>query len=198
MFPHFEPPHCKDEYYALLDRLSDLRRKAVEKPLRLPHDLMVVDQCTDPRPPDGTTEILNDPQLPSQHQPKQRARVFPEFSSPEDMQVVLVEAIQTGEGGWAQVYAGRFTIGTRSCDVIVKLYQECMFRKPYGSEFYGMDKGEWPSATEVAQCEAWAYQMLEQYQGSTIPYSYGFYNVTSFSSIFPRIDLCRLTVPAPK
>jgi hypothetical protein len=108
-------------------------------------------------------------------------RVFPELSSPAEMTIVLEQELQTGRKVWSQVYEGRLTVGTQSCNVIVKLYQECMFRDPKGVNFYGSEgifEGDWPSGTEVAQREAWAYKQLQEYQGSTIPYSYGFYTVT--------------------
>jgi hypothetical protein len=110
-------------------------------------------------------------------------RVFPELSSPTEMHVVLEGELQTGRDGWSQVYEGRLTIGNQTCVVVVKLYQECMFRDPSAVNFYGSEgifEGDWPSGTEVAQREAWAYKQLQQYQGSTVPYSYGFYTVTCF------------------
>lgn len=99
------------------------------------------------------------------------------------MHVVLEEELQTGRDGWSQVYRGQLTIGKQTCVVVVKLYQECMFRDPSAIDFYGSEEfeGGWPSGTEVAQREAWAYQLLQQYQGSTVPYSYGFYTVTYLS-----------------
>ncbi|KIM87815.1 hypothetical protein PILCRDRAFT_262204 [Piloderma croceum F 1598] len=93
------------------------------------------------------------------------------------MKVVLKGELQTGRReGWSQVYAGYLTIGARSCNVVVKLYQECMFRDPSPDDFCdsgGMFEGSWPSGTEVAQRAAWRYQQLQQYQGSTLPYSCG-------------------------
>jgi hypothetical protein len=96
------------------------------------------------------------------------------------MHVVLEGELQTGREGWSQVYEGRLNIGKQTCVVVVKLYQECMFRDPSPVNFYGSEgifEGDWPSGTEVAQREAWAYKQLHQYQGSTVPYSYGFYRV---------------------
>ena len=85
--------------------------------------------------------------------------------------------------GWSHVYGGRLTIGKQTCVVVVELYQECMFRDPSPLNYYGLEgifDGDWPSGTEVAQREAWAYKQLQQYQGSTVPYSYGFYTITYF------------------
>jgi hypothetical protein len=142
-----------------------------------------VDQCTNPGPPQGRTETSVPPVVPQRYQPKKRMRVFPELSSPTAMHVVLEEKLQTGRDGWSQVYEGRLTIGEQTYLVMVKLYQECMFRDPSAVNFYGSEgifEGDWPSGTEVAQREAWAYKQLQQYQGSTVPYSYGFYMVTCF------------------
>jgi hypothetical protein len=87
-------------------------------------------------------------------------RVFPE-SSPKDMYVVLEAEMQTGRSGWSQVFAGRLTIGTRTCDIVVKLYHECMFQDPSASDFYGSEiPGEWLAGIQVAQIEAWAYEKL--------------------------------------
>jgi len=73
--------------------------------------------------------------------------IFPELSSPKEMQAVLERELQTG---------------------VVKLYQECMFPDPSSVNFYGSEgifEGDWPSGTKVAQREAWAYKLLQQYQG---------------------------------
>jgi hypothetical protein len=81
--------------------------------------------------------------------------------------------LQTGYGRWSQVYASKLTVGRRTCDIMVKLYRECMFREPDSTNFYGSEgifEGDWPSGTEVAQREAWAYKRLQRYQGSTVPY----------------------------
>jgi hypothetical protein len=181
MFPTFQPPRCEKDYLDFLQQLMDLRAKAFITPLTFPHTLQVVDQCTDPCPPQGHTETYVSPEVPQRHQPKKRMRVFPELSSPKEMQVVLERELQTGLKGWSQVYGGRLTIHTQTCDVIVKLYQECMFPDPSPLNFFGSKgifEGDWPSGTEVAQREAWAYKLLRRYQGSTVPYSYGFYTVT--------------------
>jgi hypothetical protein len=183
LFPTFEPPRCEKDYLNFVEQLIDLRQKAYRAPLTFPHTLSVVDQCTDPGPPQGRTETSVPPVVPQCHQPKRRMRVFPELSSPIAMHVVLEEELQTGRDGWSQVYGGRLTIGKQTCVVVVKLYQECMFRDPSAVNFYGSEgifEGDWPSGTEVAQREAWAYKQLQQYQGSTVPYSYGFYTVTCF------------------
>ena len=159
----------------------DLREKVYMAPLTFPHTLQVVDQCTNPDPPQGHTETSVPPEVPQHHQPKKRMRIFPELSSPKEMQVVLERELQTGRKGWSQVYAGRLTVRTRTCDVVVKLYQECMFPDPSSVNFYGSEgifEGDWPSGTEVAQREAWAYKLLQQYHGFIVPYSYGFYTVT--------------------
>jgi hypothetical protein len=74
-----------------------------------------------------STETSTPPVVPRCHQPKQRIRVFPEFSSPAGMKIVPEKELQTGCNRWAQVYEGQLTIGTQSCHVVVKLYQECTF-----------------------------------------------------------------------
>lgn len=178
MFPTFQPPRCEKDYLNFLQHLMDLRENVYRAPLTFPHTLQVVDQCTDPYPPRGRTEISAPPKVPQHHQPKKRMRIFPELSSPEEMQVVIERGLQTGCEKWSQVYAGRLTVRARTCDVVVKLYQECMFPEPSSVNFYGSEgifEGDWPSGTELAQREAWAYNLLQQYQGSTVPYSYGFY-----------------------
>ena len=189
MFATFQPPRCEKDYLNFVEQLIDLRQKAYRAPLTFPHTLSVVDQCTNPGPPQGRTETSVPPVVPWRHQPKKCMRVFPELSSPTAMHVVLAEELQTGRDGWSQVYEGRLTIGEQTCLVVVKLYQECMFRDPSAFNFYGSEgifEGDWPSGTEVAQREAWAYKQLQQYQGSTVPYSYGFYMVTCFpSSLHP-------------
>jgi len=158
-------------------QLLDSRKKVYRAPLNFPHVLSVVDQCTNPSPPQGRTETSVPPVVPQRHQPKKRTRFFPELSSPTAMHVVLDGELQTGRDGWSQVFEGRLTIGKQTCVVVVKLYQECMFPDPSAINFYGSEvfEGDWPSGTEVAQREAWAYKQLQQYQGSTVPYSYGFY-----------------------
>ena len=181
MFPTFKPPRCREEYLEFLEHLRTLRKEIYKAPLSLPHTLAVIDQCTNPSPPLGRTETAPPPAVPQFHEPKGRTRVFPELSSPAEMTIVLEQELQTGRKAWSQVYEARLTIGTQSCNVIVKLYQECMFRDPMGVNFYGSEgifEGDWPSGTEVAQREAWAYKQLQEFQGSTIPYSYGFYTVT--------------------
>ena len=52
--------------------------------------------------------------------------------------------------GWSHVYGGRLTIGKQTCVVVVKLYQECMFRDPSPLNFYGLEgifDGDWPSGS---------------------------------------------------
>ena len=97
------------------------------------------------------------------------------------MHLILDAELQTGRDGWSQVYEGRLgTQGEQPRVVVVKLYQECMFPDPSAVNFYGSEgifEGDWPSGTEVAQREAWAYERLRGYQGSVVPYSYGFYTV---------------------
>ena len=181
MFPTFKPPRCREEYLEFRHKLTTLRKEVYKAPLTLPHTLPVIDRCTNPRPPLGHTETSSPPVVPQRHEPKKRMRGFLELLSPAEMKVVLENELQAGRDGWAQVYEGQLTIGTQSCKVVVKLYQECMFRDPceincYGSK--GIFEGDWPSGTEVAQREAWAYNQLQEYQGSTVPYSYGFYTVT--------------------
>jgi hypothetical protein len=181
MFPTFKPPCCREEYLEFRQQLSALREEVYKTPLILPHTLPVVGRCTNPVPPLGHTETSSPPVVPQRHEPKKRIRIFPELSPPSELQVVLEKELQTGRSGWAQVYEGQLTIGTRSCDVVVKLYQECMFCDPSEINFYGSEgifEGDWPSGTEVAQREAWAYKQLQKYQGSTVPHSYGFYTVT--------------------
>jgi hypothetical protein len=186
MFPDFQPPRCDEEHKKLCENLSISRAKAYKHTLYLPgSELPVLAQCTNPHPPPGQTEVYDSPEVPRRHQPRKRAQGFPELSLPSDMHVFLDHPIQTGRHGWAQVYAGRLTIQQKTCDVVVKLYQECMFRDPDSSSFYapnGYLSGDWSSATDIAQQEAWAYSMLKEYQGSTIPYSYGFYIVSGRSS----------------
>jgi hypothetical protein len=181
MFPTFQPPRCEKDYLNFLQQLIDLREKAHRAPLTFPHTLQVVDQCTNPCPPQGSTETSVPPEVPQRHQPKKRMRIFPEHSSPQEMQVVLERELQTGRKGWSQVYAGRLTVRTQTCNIVVKLYQECMFPDPSSVNFYGSEgifESDWPSGTEVAQREAWAYKLLQLYQGYIVPYSYGFYTVT--------------------
>jgi hypothetical protein len=84
------------------------------------------------------------------------------------MKNILEKELQTGRNRWAQVYEGQLSIGTLTCNVVVKLYQECMFRDPSQMNFYGSKgifEGDWPSLTQVAQREAWAYKQLQGYQG---------------------------------
>jgi hypothetical protein len=74
-----------------------------------------------------------------------------------------------------------------------------MFRDPNLADFYnpnpnGIPDGGLFSATEVAQREAWAYKMLAQYQGSSIPFSYGFY-IVMFTSFIPDSLQCILSAP---
>jgi hypothetical protein len=170
MFPRFKQPRCREDYTTLIDDMRARRREASAIKWKFPHVLPVLNDCKDPVPWEGSTDISQPPQVPRRHQPKQRQRVFPEVSSPRDMQVLLLTPLQTGYTKWSQVYVALLTIGGRSCEVVIKLYQQCMFLEPNSANV-----DEWSSATEVAQREAWAYQMLERYQGSTIPYSYGFY-----------------------
>ena len=181
MFPTFKPPQCREQYLEFRKQLTALREEVYKAPLTLPHTLAVIDRCTNPRPPLGHTEISSPPVTPRYHEPKKRMNAFPEPWFPAQMKIVLEKELQTGRNGWAQVYEGQLSIDTRSCNVVVKLYQECMFRDPSEINFYGSEgifEGDWPSGTEVAQREAWAYKQLQEYQGSTVPYSYGFYTVT--------------------
>jgi hypothetical protein len=183
MFPRFQPPRCENDCIIFVKQLSNLRQDVYQRPLSFPHHLPVEAQCQHPSSPPGHAATFDPPGVPQCHQPKGRTRVFDELSSPNDMKVVLKGELQTGREGWSQVYTGRLTIGARSCNVVVKLYQECMFRDPCPADFYGSGgifEDGWPSGTEVAQREAWGYQQLQQYQGSTLPYSYGFYKVTVF------------------
>ena len=136
MFPTFQPPRCEEDLLGFLGDLSVWRARAIE-PLKFPQTLTVVDQCANPRPPLGHTETSDAPKVPERHQPKKRMRVFPELSSPKEMRVVLEGELQTGYGRWSQVYASKLTIGRRTCDVVVKLYRECMFREPDSTNFYG-------------------------------------------------------------
>jgi hypothetical protein len=192
MFPRFKQPRCREDYTTLIDDMRARRREASAIKWKFPHVLPVLNDCKDPVPWEGSTDISQPPQVPRRHQPKQRQRVFPEVSSPRDMQVLLLTPLQTGYTKWSQVYVALLTIGGRSCEVVIKLYQQCMFLEPNSANV-----DEWSSATEVAQREAWAYQMLERYQGSTIPYSYGFYMVNGIQFIPHFIGSCRCTVPAP-
>jgi hypothetical protein len=182
MFPDFKPPRCDEEYNKLRDSLSISRAKAYKNTIDLPgFQLPVLAQCMDPHPPLGQTEVYEVPDIPRRHQPRRRMRNFPELSSPNDMLVCLDHPLQTGRRGWAQVYAGKLTIHRKTCDVVVKLYQECMFQDPDPSNFYAVNgylSSDWSSATDIAQQEAWAYSMLKDYQGTTIPNSYGFYIVS--------------------
>jgi len=187
MFPKFQPPTCDEDYNKFRENLYILRAKAYKDTFELPgFELPVLAQCTDPNPPPGTIEVYEAPDVPRHHQPIRRVRYFPELSSPNDMHVFLDHPLQTGCQGWAQVYAGRLSIHGKTRDVVVKLYQECMFRDPDSRNFYAIDgyhTSDWNPATTVAQWEAWAYLMLKEYQGSTVPYSFGFYTVSG-------IDLC--------
>ena len=101
MFPTFQPPRCEKDYLSFLQQLLDLREKAYNAPLKFPHTLQAVDQCTNPCPPQGRTETSIPPEVPQHCQPKKRMRVFPELSSPEEMQVVVERELQTGRKGWS-------------------------------------------------------------------------------------------------
>jgi len=167
MFPEFQAPRCDEEYNKFRKNLSNSRSKAYKDTFNLPgFELPVLAQCTDPYPPPGQIEVHEAPDVPRRHQPIMRVRHFPELSSPNDMHVFLDHPLQTGRQGWAQVYAGRLSIHGKTCDVVVKLYQECMFRDPDPRNFYAIDgyrTSDWNPATTVAQREAWAYLMLKEY-----------------------------------
>ena len=184
MFPTFQPPREKD-YLKSVEQLIVLREKAYKAPLTFPHTLSVVDQCTHPSPPQGRTE---------------RHLYLQSFLSAISRKGVLCVSflsfrlLQQCTWSWRKNCRLGAMDGRRSTGADLPLasgpalswwsYTEsACFEIPALSIFTvrrGIFEGDWPSGTEVAQREAWAYKQLQQYQGSTVPYSYGFYTVTCF------------------
>jgi len=90
---------------------------------------------------------------------------------------MVTEPLHTGVDQLSQTYRSRVTQQNReSINVIVKLFQQSLLPYPSLENIVDeLSKGDWISATELAEREAWAYDKMAALQGTTIPHSYGFY-----------------------
>jgi hypothetical protein len=94
---------------------------------------------------------------------------------PLESKVNLIRNLTPLIGRRAQIWVA--TVDEHQETVIVKIYQDCLVEEPWWS---GMDNTleEYWSIEEISHREAWAFGTLAELQGSLIPHSYGFYNVS--------------------
>jgi hypothetical protein len=101
-----------------------------------------------------------------------------------DTKIALVQRITPELGCKSQVWTAHVN-GNPEC-VAVKIYQECLVdNEPWWLPVTNELMGFWPEE-EQSHREAWAYYVLAGLQGSIIPHSYGFYNVSFGHSTLRR------------
>lgn len=93
----------------------------------------------------------------------------------------------------AQVWTARTPRGNT---VAVKKFQACFTDTPYWvpsrNPLDGDDAGrldDFAPEEEQAHREAWAYHSLRSLQGSLLPYSYGFYEVSDYQYVYAHIQV---------
>lgn len=179
MFPPFTPLHNKTEFDLFLNSLKHLRQKSFERPVTFPSVLPFLRACRNPTPPPGSAPLPETCRIPSIFRPETRQRLLPK-SPLTEMPLILTESIQTGANHLSQTYRGHVNLpGCKPANVVVKLFQQSLFRYPCPAHFFDrLSRGNWRSATYLAQREAWAYDKMTMLQGTTIPHSYGFYMVS--------------------
>lgn len=88
----------------------------------------------------------------------------------DKIEIVLGTPLQSGDKKWSQVWKARVNVpGAVGSDVVIKIFQESLFRRP---DEYGVpgdeveDYGWWPSGARIARTEAWAFNVkLKNLQG---------------------------------
>jgi hypothetical protein len=138
-------------------------------------------------PPGGQTMAHK-----STTKPEQRPKASCVHSiRPFDTRIALIQRITPRFGCKAQVWTANVNGNPES--VAIKIYQECLvFGEPWWSVEDNKLKGFWPEE-EQSHREAWAYYMLTDLQGSIIPHSYGFYNVSCSHSPLCRANDTQMT-----
>lgn len=98
-----------------------------------------------------------------------RCTVLISFSS-SNPTLFFTNPIQVDWNLWSQTWdAQSLSVETgRSNRVVVKIYQECLFRKP--DDIEEMIEQSWHYGHRLAQTEAWAYQRMKSIQGKLISF----------------------------
>jgi hypothetical protein len=181
MFPPFHAPQNETEFNAFVTSLENSRQASLDMPITFPSALRPLRECVNPEPPVGSEPLLPETcRIPAIFLPDVRPRFLPESRPLTDTTLVVTEPLLIGVNQLSQTYHGRVNCrGYESVEVVVKLFQQSLFRYPYLEDsFDRFSQSDWVSATELAQREAWAYDKMIVLQGTTIPHSYGFYMVS--------------------
>lgn len=115
------------------------------------------------------------------------------------LSVQLIRPLRAGNGLWSQVWLADMTnvaqsltrtvptAAVASTTVVVKLYHDSFAAWPTVSNFFGgVDNGEWRGCGEQMVREYWTYEEAKSLQGTILPHSYGFYDVSDGTSPFQR------------
>ncbi|KAF8579282.1 hypothetical protein K439DRAFT_410342 [Ramaria rubella] len=132
-------------------------------------------------------------------------------SGPDALQLVLTEPVQVGEDQTSQVWKGTMsTTGSQNetypADVMIKIYQESLYQDAPALCDLVHDGFhiEWHPGAYTAGREAWAYDRMEELQGRSVPWSYGFYKFllpngeSAFGHVMELVDGLRATLPQAK
>jgi hypothetical protein len=180
MFPPFRAPQNENAFNTLFTSLKRSRQASLEMPFHYPSALRLLHECRNPEPPAGSGPLLPETcRISSIFLPDARPRLFQESHLLTDATLTITEPLLTGLNRLSQTYCGCINRrGYEPVDVIVKLFQQSFFQYPCLEDFLNtLSLSDWISATDLAQREAWAYDKMTALQGTTIPYSYGFYLV---------------------
>lgn len=157
------------------DSLELARSRAGLYPIRVPTTLAVLGRLAGPDPPPGSSSSppFQPPPIPLLHRPRTRRKLLPEHYTP--VVVEVVHALQCRPS--SQTYRARVILedDLLACNVVVKLFQRSLLDARFSEMSYAGDG--WECDSVLAQQEAWAYGMLWELQGSTVPYSYGLHVV---------------------
>jgi hypothetical protein len=176
------------EFQPLIVEFIDRKKRNVASPLKTEDTLIVIGPTShiflpeEFYPCSGTLDTH-----PSQSHPIKRQRAAESSMFP----LVLSEPLRVGLGTLSQVWKAKTRDGA---SFVVKIFTSFMSSKPgwqWSDDPKDKEGGEvidFMPDEEAAHREAWAYERLRVLQGSYIPHSYGFYQVSIayFSTARPQ------------
>ncbi|EIN04273.1 hypothetical protein PUNSTDRAFT_138668 [Punctularia strigosozonata HHB-11173 SS5] len=188
-------PRNYEEGVAYIQQLERTRAEATATPLSslLPREFT---------PSDAWTESVAATSTTKYHRVSPFPDVLLSAARPQDMVITVSKPIRAQVDTFTQVYLGTLRVGAgKPRSVCLKIYQQSLCQFPKEDCFDENDDWSdiWRSAAQTAAIEAWAYRQLKSFQGSLIPYSFGFYKIRlpndeiSIVHVLEYLDAIRLS-----
>jgi hypothetical protein len=169
---NWAPFETADQFLSIYE---PLRQRALARPLAVGDTLLLQPPGTPP--PSAHCDFESLCKKPSIRK-GQKLVPRPFISVPVCPTVEVVQCVQSGLGKQAQVYLVKLHEAGAEHLVVLKVFQESLFDYPLMSRDRNtIATRNWPTGWERAAYEEAAYQALELFQGTNIPWLYGRYFV---------------------